>query len=68
VTGYSFGLFRSRVGRGTPRGDGRSFLFVFNHPDQSATIRTCGLDVRENVPVDGSMTIAAGGYAVTCER
>jgi beta-galactosidase len=49
-------------------GDGRSFLFVFNHTDQAVTIRASGLDVRENVPVDGSMTIPAGGYAVLKER
>jgi beta-galactosidase len=49
-------------------GDDRSFLFVFNHTDQAATIRATGLDVRHNVPVDGSVTIPAGGYAVVRER
>jgi beta-galactosidase len=49
-------------------GDGRSFLFVFNHTAQAVTIRTSGLDVHENVPVGGSMTIPAGGSAVIRER
>jgi beta-galactosidase len=49
-------------------GDGRSFLFVFNHTGQAVTIRASGLEVRENVPVDGSMTLPAGGCAVIRER
>jgi beta-galactosidase len=49
-------------------GDGRSFLFVMNHTDQAAVVSVVGFDMRDNQPVDGSLIVPAGEYAVIREK
>ena len=49
-------------------GDGRSFLFVFNHTEQAAVVSADGIDMGDNQPVKGSFSLPAGGYAVIREH
>jgi beta-galactosidase len=48
--------------------DGRSWLFVLNHTDAAAEVAVRGHDLVADRPVDGTVSVAAGGVAVVREE
>lgn len=50
--------------RGDPQ---RSWLFVLNHTDEAATLAARGHELVGDRPVDGELTVPAGGVAVVRE-
>ena len=50
------------------RGDGRSYLFVVNHGDDTATVRASGFDLITQAPVDGAVPVPPGAVRIIREE